>query len=72
MYDVLNSGERKVVWLDLVVAHGYHDQSHLIKDFKHYTGLSPQRFVRFKDESGFCMNLERGAYESTEGPGDAG
>ncbi len=72
LYDVLNSGERKVVWLDLVVAHGYHDQSHLIKDFKHYTGLSPQRFVRFKDESGFCMNLERGAYESTEGPGDAG
>ncbi len=31
-------------WADVAVACGYYDQSHLINDFKHYTGSSPDAY----------------------------
>ena len=32
-------------WSELAVAHGYYDQSHLIRDFRAFTGCSPEDFV---------------------------
>lgn len=31
-------------WLDLVYEFGYHDQAHLIKDFRSFTGASPTNY----------------------------
>ena len=46
----------KVNWFDLIVRFGYHDQSHLNKDFRHFTGLSPTQFLRVKREDNFCIS----------------
>jgi AraC-like DNA-binding protein len=35
----------KANWLDITYLFGYYDQSHLIKDFRQFTGLSPQCFT---------------------------
>jgi len=34
---------------ELALACGYYDQSHLIKDFKYYTGKSPTAFFRTQE-----------------------
>lgn len=34
-----------VSWLDIVYRFGYHDQSHLIKDFQHITAMSPSHYL---------------------------
>lgn len=44
-----------VDWAMLVEEHGYHDQSHLIKDFKYYTGMAPRKFLKMNQADGFCM-----------------
>lgn len=44
-------------WFDLVVTFGYHDQSHFIKDFKHYTGLSPKEFRKLQEQGNFCVSF---------------
>nr|WP_295928082.1 helix-turn-helix domain-containing protein [uncultured Dyadobacter sp.] len=44
-----------VDWAMLVEEHGYHDQSHLIKDFKYYTGMAPRKFMKMNEADGFCM-----------------
>lgn len=43
-------------WAELVYAYGYHDQSHLIRDFKHYTGLSPGAFVKQLLRQEMCIS----------------
>ena len=48
----------KKSWFELINRYGYHDQSHLIKDFKYYTGVSPKRFLKLHQESVFCINRE--------------
>lgn len=40
----------QVSWLDLTYQFGYYDQSHLIKDFKQYTGQCPQSFIQTDQE----------------------
>ena len=40
---------------DLIVTHGYHDQSHLIKDFNHYLGTTPEKFIRTIKGDTFCI-----------------
>jgi len=37
-------------WADIAAACGYYDQSHLIHDFKVFSGLSPTEFVRQRSE----------------------
>jgi len=32
-------------WADLALAHGYYDQSHLVRDFREFAGLSPGAYV---------------------------
>jgi len=45
-----------VDWCDLVERFGYHDQSHLIKDFRQYLGLTPQKFVKDIIGKEFCVS----------------
>jgi AraC-like DNA-binding protein len=40
------SGRRVVDWGDFALAHGYYDQSHLIREWRSLFGLSPAEFVR--------------------------
>jgi AraC-like DNA-binding protein len=46
----------QVDWYELVEQFGYHDQSHLIKDFKQYLGLTPQKFVKDIVGKEFCVS----------------
>lgn len=41
----------KVDWTQLAQDSGYYDQAHLIREFNHFTGFSPQKFLK---------NLEKG------------
>lgn len=43
-------------WLDLVVTFGYHDHSHLIKDFQYYLGLTPRRFLKELATGNVCIS----------------
>ncbi len=43
-------------WADLVVTHGYHDQSHLIRDVQFYTGLSPTLLVKQLADQTLCIS----------------
>jgi AraC-like DNA-binding protein len=55
---VLNSIEQnpdnEIDWFDLIHNFGYHDQSHLIKDFNHYLGTTPQTFIKNLFGKEFC------------------
>lgn len=46
----------QVDWYDLVEQFGYHDQSHLIKDFKQYLGMAPQKFIKDIAGKEFCVS----------------
>jgi len=45
------AGTVKVDWTKLAQDSGYYDQAHLIREFNHFTGFSPQKFLK---------NLEKG------------
>lgn len=47
--------DKEVDWYTLIEKFGYHDQSHLIKDFHHYLGTTPQKFVREIAGKEFCV-----------------
>lgn len=55
---VINSIEHNTAdtidWFDLIHDFGYHDQSHLIKDFQHYLGTSPETFIKQIARKEFC------------------
>lgn len=40
----------KADWFDVVNKCGYYDQSQLIHDFKHYTHLSPSKYLKFQQD----------------------
>jgi AraC-like DNA-binding protein len=46
--------ENEIDWFDLIHDFGYHDQSHLIKDFNHYLGTTPQTFIKKLFGKEFC------------------
>ena len=52
---VLSQGSSNIDLFELIEIHGYYDQSHLTKDFKHFMGTTPGKF--FKDIAGkeFCQ-----------------
>lgn len=37
--------KQKVAWTDIAYNCGYSDQSHFIKEFKHFSGFNPQEFI---------------------------
>ena len=43
-------------WADLVFEYGYHDQSHLIKDFHHFMDITPGEFIRQLAEQKVCIS----------------
>ncbi|WP_128545494.1 AraC family transcriptional regulator [Larkinella soli] len=45
-----------VDWVQLVERFGYHDQPHLIRDFRYYVGLTPRRFLRQLAGGGVCVS----------------
>jgi AraC-like DNA-binding protein len=55
---LLDHPAAKVNWFDMIVQFGYHDQSHLIKDFRYYTGITPQQFVQLNKDGNFCVGRE--------------
>ncbi|MFD2933888.1 helix-turn-helix domain-containing protein [Spirosoma flavum] len=43
-------------WLDLVLTFGYHDHSHLIKDFTYFLGVTPRQFLKQLAPGGVCIS----------------
>ena len=44
----LHAGNRKIDWSEVIGQCGYYDQSQLIHDFRHFTGITPRQFLRFQ------------------------
>ena len=51
---ILAQPGKKIDWFSLIVDYGYHDQSHLIKDCKFYTGVTPSQFLQLKQKDELC------------------
>lgn len=49
---------KEVDWYDVIVQFGYHDQSHLIRDFRYYTGGTPTQFLDINDAGDFCISRD--------------
>jgi AraC-like DNA-binding protein len=49
-----HSANTSIDWFDLIHDFGYHDQSHLIKDFQHYLGTTPETFIKQIAGKEFC------------------
>ncbi|GAB3717775.1 hypothetical protein GCM10027592_60140 [Spirosoma flavus] len=43
-------------WSELVFMYGYHDQSHLIRDFQYFTGLTPSTFIKQLADQSMCIS----------------
>lgn len=43
-------------WIELVLRFGYHDHSHLIKDFNYYLGLTPRQFLKQLAGGSVCIS----------------
>lgn len=46
----LFAGQRTVAWDQVLHKTGYYDQSHFIKDFKEFSGLSPSEYLQSNNE----------------------
>lgn len=55
---ILKLENQEVDWYGLIEEFGYHDQSHLIKDFHHYLDTTPYKFVREVVGKEFCVSRE--------------
>lgn len=52
---LINQKENEIELFELIETHGYHDQSHLIKDFNHFLGTTPRKFLKEIAGKGFCV-----------------
>ena len=52
---LVNQKEKEIDLFELIETHGYHDQSHLIKDFNHFLGTTPRKFLKNIAGKGFCI-----------------
>ncbi|MGY0041359.1 helix-turn-helix domain-containing protein [Pedobacter sp. NJ-S-72] len=62
VYQILNQQEKEVDLFELIETNGYHDQSHLIKDFNHFLGTTPRKFIKNIAGKGFCVSSRRGKH----------
>ena len=47
---------KDIDWFEIIYKFDYHDQSHLSKDFKYFTGVSPSKFVSQNLQRNFCFH----------------
>ena len=47
-------------WMDIVARYNFHDQSHLIKEFKYFTGQSPSQYLFKRKNSNHIRNHSPG------------
>ena len=52
---LMTEQDKEINLFEIVVDFGYHDQSHLIKDFKHFLGTTPQYFIKRLNDKEFCV-----------------
>lgn len=52
---LINQKEKEIDLFELIETYGYHDQSHLIKDFNHFLGTTPRKFLKNIAGKGFCI-----------------
>jgi AraC-like DNA-binding protein len=50
----------KIDIFEIIATQGYHDQSHLIKDFNHYLGTTPKKFFKSIKQKSICISNEGG------------
>lgn len=51
LYVQQSLGQGKVIdWFDIIDYGGYFDQSHFIRDFKHYLGITPNQFLKLQQD----------------------
>lgn len=53
--------EQQLDWADIAARCGYSDQSHFIREFKHFSGFNPSEFIRerFDDSEANFFALDR-------------
>ena len=51
--DELQKTTGSIDWQDVAYRYGYYDQSHLIHDFNYYLGISPEQYLKIRQDS--CM-----------------
>jgi AraC-like DNA-binding protein len=56
VYQLLNHKAAEVDLFELIETNGYHDQSHLTKDFNHFLGTTPRKFIKNIAGKGFCVS----------------
>jgi AraC-like DNA-binding protein len=47
--NTINNADSPPDWIDIVVKNNYHDQPHLINDFKQVVGLTPENYIKTND-----------------------
>lgn len=53
--NIMENPGAEIDWFDLIHDFGYHDQSHLIKDFHHFLGTTPEIFIKQIAGKEFCI-----------------
>lgn len=56
LFQLMQQRPVAVDWLGMVLTFGYHDHSHLVKDFQYYLGVSPRQFIRQLAEGRVCIS----------------
>lgn len=63
MLDLITFGkDQKIDFANLAATLGYYDQSHMIKEFKDYTEITPHKYIKMMNEVGFVDRLIVGEY----------
>ena len=52
---LMTTQHKEINLFEIVLDFGYHDQSHLIKDFQHFLGTTPQYFIKRLNDKEFCV-----------------
>jgi len=52
---MINRQNNNLEIFDLIAEYGYHDQSHLIKDFNYFMGTTPKKFFKTLKDNNFCI-----------------